>query len=62
MNKLIKQRSDLIARLDIEATKAMMSLNDKRLDKVMRVQSKVIKNYSTLWSKYNGSNISSIHS
>lgn len=62
MNKLIKQRSNLISRLDIEATKAMMSLNDKRLDKLMRVKNKVIKNYSTLWSKYNGSNQSSIHS
>ena len=61
MNKLIKQRSNLIARLDIETTKAMMSLNDKRLEKVMRVKNKVIKNYSALWSKYNGTNISSIH-
>lgn len=56
MNKIIKQRSNLIARLDIETTKAMMSLNDKRLEKVMRVKNKVIKNYSTLWGKYNGSN------
>jgi hypothetical protein len=52
MNKLIKQRSDLIARLDVETTRAMVSLNDKKLDKVIRIKGKVIKNYSTLWSKY----------
>jgi hypothetical protein len=48
MNKLIKQRSDLIARLDVETTRAMVSLNDKKLDKVIRIKGKVIKNYSTL--------------
>lgn len=55
MNRLIKQRSDLIAKLDIEVTRAMMSLDDKRLVKVIRVKDKVVKRYSLLWSKYNGS-------
>jgi hypothetical protein len=62
MNKLIKQRSDLISRLDVEITKAMMSLNDKRLEKVMRVKSKVIKNYSMLWDKCGKANTCLIHS